>query len=152
MRIAGLDDSVYMWSPNRLFHARSHGWFFVRQIVISFLVVTASVCTADAHHPPRADQPVRPRIDVIGPVGNRLPTSYRRRYNRPRYLGGKLAYTFVPTSQEAMAWHAAEHRGDYRHQPGHDKPGRSLPVYFYPKPYEVLPMGTRSKPVEPARN
>ena len=44
--------------------------------------------------------------------------SYRRRYNRPKYLGGKIAYHIAPSSQEAMAWHEAEHLGAYKnHRP-----------------------------------
>ncbi|QEF99515.1 hypothetical protein Mal15_35800 [Stieleria maiorica] len=95
---------------------------------------------AAAHHPDRENQTVRPRIDLIGPLGNRLHPSYRRVYNRPTYLGGKLAYLIAPTSQEAMAWHRAVHSG------GYEPPKKHLRLeqhYFYPKPYHALNVGPR---------
>ncbi|KAA1258868.1 hypothetical protein LF1_13920 [Rubripirellula obstinata] len=113
---------------------------FVRRLTTILFLALASVTSVDAHHPDRENQPVRPRIDVIGPIGNRLPISYRRRYNRPTNIGGKIAYKIAPTSQEAMAWHAATHRGDYKR-----KAGRVVETYYYAKPYDVLPMGTRKK-------
>jgi hypothetical protein len=112
-------------------------------------LVAMMITSTPAHHPDRENQVVRQRIDVIGPLGNRLPPSYRRQYNRPTNLGGKIAYKIAPTSQEAMAWHAATHRGDYQ-----CKAGRVVETYFYPKPYDVLPIGTRKQTVtaEPAVN
>ena len=112
----------------------------MRRFLLSILFAATSFSAASAHHPDRENQPVRQRIDVIGPVGNRLPPSYRRRFNRPTNLGGKIAYKIAPTSQEAMAWHAATHRGDYQ-----CNAGRSVETFFYPKPYEVLTIGTREK-------
>ncbi|TWU41826.1 hypothetical protein [Novipirellula artificiosorum] len=106
----------------------------------TFLIVASCLTTsALAHHPDRECQPVYPRVDVIGPLGNCLPESYRRKYNRPTYLGGKIAYKIAPTSQEAMAWHRAEHHGAY------DNPhGRCVSQYFYPKPWEALRVGARA--------
>ncbi|WP_158222756.1 hypothetical protein [Rhodopirellula sp. MGV] len=95
---------------------------------------------ADAHHPDRENQTVHQRVDLIGPVGNRLPAGYRRTYNRPTYIGGKVAYYIAPSSQEAMAWHRAEHRGLYN-EPCRDK--RVTDLYFYPKPWEALLTGPR---------
>ncbi|WP_182865812.1 hypothetical protein [Stieleria mannarensis] len=95
---------------------------------------------AAAHHPDRENQTVHPRVDVIGPLGNRLHPSYRRVYNRPTYLGGKLAYLIAPSSQEAMAWHRAVHSG------GYEKPKKHLRLeqhYFYPKPYHAMDVGPR---------
>lgn len=90
-----------------------------------------------AHHPDAANHPVRPRIDVIPPLGNCLP-SYRERYNRPTYLGGKIAYCIAPSSQEAMSWHRSVHRGYYaNHAP------RMEDYYLYPKPWEALVVGPR---------
>lgn len=101
-----------------------------------------SMLTASSGHPPdKANQPIYPNIDLIGPLGNRLPISYRRRYNRPTNIGGRIAYTIAPSSQEAMAWHAATHRGDYECDRG-----RVELQYFYPKPYEALRIGSRPKP------
>jgi hypothetical protein len=91
-----------------------------------------------AHYPDRGSQRVHQRIDVIGPLGNRLPMEYRRRYNRPTNLGGKIAYHIAPTSQEAMRWHQATHRGHY-----HSGAPRMVDHYFYPKPWEMIPIGPR---------
>ncbi len=101
----------------------------------------ALATTANAHHPDRENQPVHQRIDVIGPLGNCLPMSYRRRYNRPTNIGGRIAYYVAPSSLEAMAWHDATHRGLYEN----DRP-RTEMHYFYPKPYEALRIGNRPKP------
>lgn len=109
--------------------------------LISLLVVCLCLpAIVDAHHPQPENQPIRPRIDVIGPLGSNLPISYRRRYNRPTNLGGKIAYHVAPSSQEAMAWHAATHRGDYER-----KRPRIEMHYFYPKPWETLRIGPRPK-------
>lgn len=86
-----------------------------------------------AHHPEWKQMPVRPRVDVIGPLGTSLKPSYRRRYNRPSNILGRLMYYIAPSSQEAMAWHSASHRGLYEnHRP------RVEQHYFYPKPWEGL--------------
>ncbi len=108
---------------------------FVAFLFVSSLLVAPSV---SAHHPERETQPVHPRYDVIGPLGNRLAASYRRLYNRPTYLGGKIAYHIAPSSQEAMAWHRAEHRGLYD-----GNCPRVEDHYFYPKPWEALQTGQR---------
>lgn len=102
------------------------------------LLVAGVVTPVAAHHPDRECQPVTPVIDLIPPLGNRLPEEYRRQYNRPTYLGGRIAYKIAPSSQEAMAWHRAEHRGDY----DCDR-GRVVPTYFYLKPYEAMRIGSR---------
>ena len=107
--------------------------------LVALLITTVMVgSTALAHKPCRECQRVTPRVDVIGPVGNDLPPEYRRVCNRPRYIVGKLAYWVAPTSQEAIAWHKAMHRGAYE-----KKLGRIEPHYFYPKPWETLRRGPR---------
>ncbi len=107
---------------------------------VACLVVAApclAVSPAAAHFPNYANMPVHPRVDVIPPLGNRLP-SYRRTYNRPTYVGGRIAYLIAPSSQEAMSWHRSDHRGYYEnHSP------RREDLYFYPKPWEVLTVGPR---------
>lgn len=95
---------------------------------------------AAAHHPDWENQRVTPYIDLIGPMGNRLPPGYRRKYNRPTYLGGKVMYWIAPSSQEAMAWHHASHSGAYQHDKKHQRYERH---YFYPKPWEMLKIGAR---------
>ncbi|TWU55437.1 hypothetical protein [Rubripirellula reticaptiva] len=112
----------------------------LRLYLLTALMACLSV-SAQAHHPDRENLPVRPRIDVIGPIGNRLPASYRRTYNRPTNIGGWIAYKIAPSSQEAMAWHAATHQNAYKC----DRP-RLESHYFYPKPYEALRTGPRPKP------
>lgn len=109
----------------------------MRRATLSLVLLCAG-STVSAHHPNRQAQPVHPRVDVIGPLGNNLPPSYRWKYNRPSRIGGKIAYWIAPSSQEAMAWHAAQHAGAYRlpHR-------RSEQYYFHPKPWEALPVGPR---------
>ncbi|MFG0290474.1 MAG: hypothetical protein ACF8CQ_20010 [Rhodopirellula sp. JB044] len=94
------------------------------------------------------------RVDVIGPLGNRLPESYRRKYNRPTYIGGKIASKIEPSSQEAIAFQRAEELGLYDNNGvkgalhgKHCPPQRVEQHYFYPKPWEVLAVGPRKKPV-----
>lgn len=115
-----------------------------RQTVVAGLSLILSMgliaiaTTATAHPPDRGRQTVRPRYDLIGPIGNRLSPGYRRRYNRPTDLGGRIAYKIAPSSQEAMAWHAAKHRGDYDcHR------GAVVPYYEFARPWEALPVGRR---------
>jgi len=110
----------------------------MKRLIVTLFMTSMVTTTIQAHHPDRAAHPVRPLIDVIGPLGNRLPPGYRRVYNRPSYLEGKIAYWIAPTTQEAMAWHRAEHAGLYDgHHPRQEK------FYFYPKPWEVLQVGAR---------
>jgi hypothetical protein len=93
--------------------------------------------SSDAHGPFRDHPPVYSDRDLIPSIGSNVP-SYRERYNRPRYLGGKIAYHLSPTSQEAMSWHRSAHRGYYaNHAP------RMEDKYFYPKPWEVFTVGPR---------
>ncbi|MCA9138778.1 MAG: hypothetical protein KDB00_18530 [Planctomycetales bacterium] len=104
------------------------------------VVTIAFAAPTNAHHPDRECQTVTPRIDLIGPIGNRLPAGHRRTYNRPSYLQGKIAYLIAPSSQEAMAWHRAVHAGAY------ESPKNQLRLeqhYFYPKPWEALTVGPR---------
>lgn len=101
--------------------------------------------TATAHEPNRACDPVTPRVDLIGPIGNNLPIGHRRKYNRPSYLEGKLAYLIAPSSQEAMAWHHAEHTGAYTDE---KKCHRYERHYWYPKPWQVLRVGQRPSVLE----
>ncbi len=109
----------------------------MRWFTLSLLIVCLA-SFAGAHHPDFENQRVWPRIDVIPPVGNNLPMSYRRRYNRPTWLGGWIAYHIAPSSQEAMAWHDAVHERAYA-----DHRGRLEKHYFYPKPWEGLRIGPR---------
>lgn len=102
------------------------------------IMLACVASTSFAHFPDRQNKRVYPYIDVIPPLGNCLPMGYRRRYNRPSHIGGYLAYVFAPSSQEAMTWHAATHRGNYK-----KKSPRTEMRYFYPKPWEALQVGPR---------
>ena len=107
-------------------------WFIVATLIACF----ASTLLAD--HPDRENYPVHPRIDLIGPLGDWLPPSYRRRYNRPSNTAGRISYYIAPSSLEAMSWHASKHRDAYKnHKP------RTVMHYFYPKPWEALKIGSR---------
>ncbi|MDG2222974.1 MAG: hypothetical protein P8L85_16460 [Rubripirellula sp.] len=109
----------------------------MRLFISTALVVCVSSITL-AHHPDKENQKVHPRIEVIPPLGNALPMSHRRKYNRPSNWMGKIAYHIAPSSQEAMAWHNATHRGYYE-----NKSPRMVTHYFYPKPWEGLRIGPR---------
>lgn len=106
----------------------------------ALLVLFGSPHFARAHHPDKANQPVHQRIDVIGPIGNRLEPGHRRKYNRPGYWAGKIAYKIAPSSQEAMVWHRAVHAGAYEAPKNRY---RLEQHFFYPKPYEALTVGPR---------
>ena len=107
-------------------------WFTIASLIACF----SSMLLAD--HPDKENHPVHPRIDLIGPLGNWLPPSYRRRYNRPSNTAGKISYYIAPSSLEAMSWHASKHRNAYKdHKP------RTVMHYFYPKPWEALKIGPR---------
>ena len=110
---------------------------FVRPALITGLL-TALLSSAPslAHFPDAADRPVHVRPSLRSP-GYYI-SSFRERYNRPTYIGGKIAYWIEPTSQEAMSWHRSVHRGYYaNHAP------RMEDRYFYPKPWEGIAVGAR---------
>ncbi|QDS96316.1 hypothetical protein FF011L_51240 [Roseimaritima multifibrata] len=109
--------------------------------IIALMLTLAVFSTSWGHPPHEHSPPIRPggeRFNPIPPLGNRLPPSHRRVYNRPTYLGGKVAYIIAPSSQGAMSWHENVHRGSYRNHAG-----RIEPMYMYPKPWEVLTVGPR---------
>ena len=106
-----------------------------------FTIATLISClstTLFAHHPDKENYRVHPRYDLIGPLGTWLPPSYRRQFNRPRNVSGKISYYIAPSSLEAMSWHAATHRNAYKdHKP------RTVMHYFYPKPWQAMQTGPR---------
>ena len=71
-------------------------------------------------------------------IWNSIP-EYRQVYNRPRYVGGLLAYKIEPSSQEAMAWKTNYCNGSYANHSG-----PHVPIYNYPKPWESL--NTKARP------
>lgn len=111
---------------------------FARAGLIVFPVAAIfSMAPALAHHPDHENMPVHQRVEPIPSWLNNIP-SHRERYNRPRYVGGKIAYWIAPSSQEAMSWHRSVHRGYYaNHAP------RMEDRYFYRKPWQALTVGPR---------
>ncbi len=104
-------------------------------VMLGLLLLTGS---SQAHHPDLENQPVHPRFRTPTTILDYVP-GYRARFNRPTYLGGKIAYWISPTSQEAMSWHRSVHRGYYaNHAP------RMEDRYYYPKPWEALQVGSRT--------
>lgn len=105
-----------------------------------FALPVAAIClsaSCHAHHPDYANMPVHQRVEPIPSWLGNFP-SYRERYNRPTYVGGKIAYWIEPSSQEAMSWHRSVHRGYYaNHAP------RMEDRYFYQKPWQALAAGPR---------
>ena len=124
-------------TPNVSRHFLASPVFAMRWFTVATLIACLS-STLFAHHPDKENYPVHPRIDLIGPLGNWLPPSYRRRYNRPSNIAGKVSYSIAPSSLEAMSWHASKHRNAYKdHKP------RTVMHYFYPKPWDAIKIGPR---------
>jgi hypothetical protein len=86
--------------------------------------------------------PADPRPDILPRNFINAWVPYRKEYNRPTYLGGRIAATIEPTSQEAMSWCEHNSNGDYQCK----RPGCIL-HYNYPKPWEVL--ATEARPNAP---
>ena len=86
----------------------------------------------------RGYDPADQRPDLLPhPIYNAW-VPYRAEYNRPRFVGGYLAYKFEPTSQEAMSWKENYCNGMYgTHCP------TPIARYYYPKPWEALDVGPR---------
>ena len=131
--------SVWSFYRVRLANAKQR---IVRRL--GFALAILPITGVEAHFPHRESRTVHTHSDLIPSVGANLP-SYRERYNRPRYIGGKIAYYIEPTSQEAMSWHRSVHRGYY----GNHAP-RMEDRYFYPKPWEALSVGPRTPITAPS--
>lgn len=104
---------------------------------VSLVFVFGGISPLLAHHPTAGLW--LPRVEPLDWVERLEPKNYRQRYNRPRYIGGKIAYYIAPSSQEAMSWHEHTHRGSYKNHAG--------PIYkrfYYQKPWEALQVGPRS--------
>ena len=117
------------------------------RLLISTALAVCVSSIALAHNPDKENQKVHPQIEVIPPLGNALPISHRRKYNRPSNWMGRIAYYIAPSSQEAMAWHNSTHRGYYK-----NKSPRMVTHYFYPKPWEGLRIGPRRPTTEENSN
>ena len=110
------------------------------QLGMGLVLALVSFQNASAQWPHWRSKPVRQNIDLLPPPGDLLPPSYAAKYNRPRYLTGRIAYTIEPTSQEAMAWERAVQRGYYaNHAP------RMETHYMYPRAWEVLGVDPKPK-------
>lgn len=99
------------------------------------IILGSGTGLANADHP---QHKVEPRADLWSyPLYNAW-VPYRKEMNRPRYIGGYIAHKIEPTSQEAMSWCEHHANGSYHcHKPGYVK------MYYYPKPWEVLPIDPR---------
>ncbi len=123
--------------------------FLGRRYEIRFLLLAAgslipsvTSTTASAqeywprHYPPYNAANPRPDLLPRGLYDAWVP--YRAKYNRPTYLGGLIAHTIEPSSQEAVSWEENVALGYYKtHCP---TPIRN---YYHPKPWEVLETGAR---------
>jgi hypothetical protein len=87
--------------------------------------------------------PANPRPDLFRKPIYQAWVPYRAAYNRPTYLGGKMASIIEPTSQEAYGWEVAKARGDYQKSSLHQPCKTPVAGYFYPKPWEALPIEAR---------
>ena len=105
--------------------------------IFSITLLLAIVTPAAAHHPTAGLW--LPRVEPWDWLERLEPKNYRERYNRPRYIGGKIAYYIAPSSQEAMSWHEHKHRGSYKNHAG-----PIFKTYNFPKPWEALRVGPRS--------
>ena len=106
---------------------------------ILFVAFVATLVAPVRAHDPSHPFYYLPRPELFDWVERLEPRPYRHRFNRPRYIGGKIAYTIAPSSQEAMSWHEHQQRGSYRNHAG-----PLVRNYYYPKPWEVLPVGPRT--------
>jgi hypothetical protein len=109
-------------------------------VVAAFTLLADSRLNAGNHE--GHFNPANPRPDFLPHTHYNNWVSYREKYNRPHPIGGHIAALIEPTSQEAMSWCLHDANGDYRcKRPGY------VPIYNYPKPWEVLP--TRPRPNAP---
>lgn len=112
----------------------------VKIFLAVFICTVGGSSHVQAWHPERWFDPSDPRPDFLPHTVTNAWVPYRKVYNRPTYVGGHIAAIVEPTSQEAMAWKIHKDNGDYRyHRPG------TIPMYLYPKPWEVLPVGSRTQ-------
>jgi hypothetical protein len=116
----------------------------VRLKLLSFFAAGTllSISSVVAGNPEAHFNPADPRPDFLPRTLYNAWVPYRAEYNRPTRIGGHIAAVISPTSQEAMSWHIHHANGDYRcKRPGY------VPIYNYPKPWEVLP--TLARPNAP---
>lgn len=111
--------------------------------LLRFSLFAITVCSAlqtiSAQERPTLNVTCDPRPDILPSEWFNHPNEYRRVYNRPRYLTGKIAHAIAPTSQEAMVWCENYRAGVYSVKNAPPRYKR----YFAPKPWEVLQTGAR---------
>jgi hypothetical protein len=117
---------------------RFYGCFLIVHLLASLAVSNdALICEKDR---PTFNKATRdPRPDILPYWLTNLHQDYRRLYNRPTYLGGKIAHMIEPSSQEAMVWAEAKQLGLYH--PHHQPP--LCRKYYAPKPWQRLATGPR---------
>lgn len=106
-----------------------------RYLLLAVLVLAGWMKPVHAGHP---YDPADPRPDFLPHTLYYAHDSYRKTYNRPRFIPGYLGSKFEPSSQEAMSWKDSYCGGWYG---THCK--TPVPHYYYPKPWEALNVGPR---------
>ena len=117
----------------------------MRQLVIVLSVLVGSLASSASAQAQNYWPRHYPLYNAVDPRPDFLPrylydawVPYRAAYNRPTFVGGFLAHTIEPISQEAMSWEENVNRGYYKtHCP------TPVRLYLYPKPWEVLETGPR---------
>ncbi len=119
---------------------------FLKTLLGCLALGTTLLAPAHGGERPTLQHTCDPRPDILPYYLYYAHTEYRRKYNRPSYLGGWLSYKLSRTSQEAMVWEENLQAGNYvgKHQPPMYK------RYFAPKPWEVLQTGARPDFAKPS--
>jgi hypothetical protein len=105
-------------------------------LVVTVCIAVCSTVFAGDHE--AHFNPAEPRPDFSSHRVYNAWVPYRKVYNRPTYIGGRIAAVIEPTSQEAMSWRIHNANGDYEC----GRPG-CIPMYNYPKPWEVMAIHPR---------
>ncbi len=115
---------------------------------MKLFVVTLGLALGLIGHATAAERPTcnkdtcDPRPDILPSWLLDCQSSYRRDYNRPRYVAGWFAHLVEPSSLEAMVWCESKQLGLY------DKPHQPplCRYYCFPKPWERYQTGPRPDP------
>lgn len=126
---------------------RLSGCFLIVHLSAS-LAISNDTLIFDKDRPTFNKQTRDPRPDILPYWLTNLYPDYRRLYNRPTFIGGKIAHFIEPSSQEAMVWAEAKQLGLYH--PHHQPP--LYRKYYAPKPWQRLATGPRPDKREKGRS